>query len=245
MKKAILETLFYLVLISPIIIYSLKDKKRQTLKVILAFASIALLSNVLMIVPIEYESLVLFDSKWNWSGKLYATLGVLLFLVVYGKFQLKDYYLTLKQNKSFLKKGILILLVYILIEVISYVFLSNKMPWSLDTLLYQLTMPGIQEEVASRAIIIGLLVQVLSSEKKLFKKSRINPAILVASLMFGFGHGLFLNDSLEVTFYAYPFIRTTLIGYLYGWITVKSGSILLALVSHNLLNFITSLMRML
>ncbi|WP_409014428.1 type II CAAX prenyl endopeptidase Rce1 family protein [Algoriphagus sp. 4150] len=41
-----------------------------------------------------------------------------------------------------------------------------------------------------------------------------------------------------------PFFWSFLYGLIWGWITIKSGSILLALISHNLSNGIGNLIRM-
>lgn len=65
-----------------------------------------MMHGLLLYLPTDFESLRLTNGTWNWSGKIFAFLGSLLFLSLYRKFALKDYFLTFKQNKGFLKHGV-------------------------------------------------------------------------------------------------------------------------------------------
>ncbi|MFD0994257.1 CPBP family intramembrane glutamic endopeptidase, partial [Tenacibaculum geojense] len=112
--------------------------------------------------------------------------------------------------------------------------------WNTETILFQLTMPGIDEEIAFRGIMLGLLTKILKpSSRTIF-----HPAILVTALLFGMAHGLFFNNSYELTFKSFPFFNTLILGIVWAWITMKSGSILLALISHNLGNVTNKLISM-
>jgi membrane protease YdiL (CAAX protease family) len=71
-----------------------------------------------------------------------------------------------------------------------------------------------------------------------------NPSILITAILFGFAHAFFLSESYGVDFRVYPFIRTMVLGLIWDWITIKSRSILLALISHNLGNVGDKLIRM-
>lgn len=244
MKTIFLESILYILIIIPIVFFSLKDKKKETYVILTAFIVYFLLHNAILFLPIEFKYLQPFNSSWNWAGKIYSIFGSILFLCLYRKFELKDYFLTFKQDGIFLKKGILIIVIYITFEVVVMALLNYNNKWSLDTILFQLTMPGIDEEIAFRGIMLGLLTKVLSSKIEIFAKININPVILITAILFGLSHSLFLSDSFEITFHYYPFFRTALIGYLYGWLTIKSGSILLALITHNLTNTFTTIVKM-
>ena len=109
-----------------------------------------------------------------------------------------------------------------------------------ETIIFQLTMPGIDEEIAFRGIMLGLLIKILKPSSKTF----FHPAIIITSLLFGMAHGLFLNESYELTFNSYPFFNTLIHGMIWGFVTIKSGSILLALISHNIGNVANQLVSM-
>ncbi len=105
-------------------------------------------------------------------------------------------------------------------------------------------MPGINEEIAFRGIMLGLLLKTLKDKILVFKIPFISPPILVTSILFGLAHGFSLSKSYEIEFYLEPFLRTTIYGIIWAWITIKSGSILLALLSHNLNNGVGKLITM-
>lgn len=227
-------------MVMPIVFFTLKNTRLETLKILLIFSSFFTARIVLLYLPLEFDILNFVNGKWNWSGKIYAICGSLIFLGVYRKFELKEYYLTLKQDSGFKKKGTLIILIIFLIYCVKYYF-ESPTNWNLETILYQLTMPGIDEEIAYRGIMLGLLTKILRPP---FKNLFFHPAIIVTTLLFGLVHGFQLNDNYELNFKLYPFFNTLLLGFIWGWMTLKSGSILFALISHNLGNVSNKLIRM-
>lgn len=241
MLATITEQIIQLIIVSPIVLIALKNKKIDTLKTLFMFGAFFIVHGMLLYLPIEYKELQLIGKNWNWSGKFYAILGSMLFLLLYRKFELKDYYLTLNQNKTFFKKGTIIVTAILLITSIMTFVYSSPKDWDTETILYQLTMPGIDEEIAYRGIMLGLLMKTLKSN---FQITFFHPAILVTGILFGLGHGLSITSSYELVFRFSPFLRTTMTGMVWGWLTVKSGSIVLALISHNLGNVTNKLIRM-
>ena len=75
-------------------------------------------------------------------------------------------------------------------------------------------------------------------------KTIFHPAIIVTAVLFGMAHGLFLNDSFGLEFEAYSFFNTMIHGIIWAYVTMKSGSILLALISHNIGNVTNQLISM-
>ncbi len=241
MISVILEDFLFLSIIAPLVFFSLKDKSKDTIGILLALVFIYFLDSILLELPRHYLALRIFhwNTHWNWNGKFYATIGSILFLVFYRKFKLADYFLTFKQNKQFAKTGILIVASILLIKSSVFYFYDTKMNWNLDTLLYQFSAPGINEEIIYRGIMLGLFTKVLK-QKIMF----LNPSIVITALLFGLVHGLSLNDSLEINFALTSFLRTFGLGLVWAWLTIRSGSILLALVAHNLGNGLPNLIRM-
>lgn len=241
MKTDILENLMHLLIVLPLILLTLKNKNKESLKIVLVFSLFVIAHNILLYLPLEYKELRLFNERWNWTGKIFSIIGSIAFVLFYRKFELKDYYLTFAQNKSFLKKGtIIIFSLFLIVSVLAIVF-HKPLAWSTETIMYQLTMPGFGEEIAYRGIMLGLLVQILKPSKQYIP----HMAILITALLFGMAHGLKLNDSYELSFRSFAFFNTLILGILWGWLTMRSNSIALATVSHNLGNISNFLIRML
>lgn len=241
MTKVILENIIYLIIALPIILTTLKKKNSELLKIFLVFSTFFIIHNLLLHLPIEYQELKIIGGNWNWTGKIFAILGSVIFLLLFRKFKLKDYYLTLSQDKTFIKKGIIVISIILLVQSIMAFIYGSPKEWDSETIFFQLTMPGIDEEIAYRGIMLGLLVKIL---KPFCKFTIFHPAIIVTSILFGCAHGLFFTNSYELVFRSFPFFRTLIMGLIWGWLTIKSGSILLALISHNLGNVTNKLIRM-
>lgn len=240
MVKAFLEHLIHLAIVFPIILFTLTNRKSQTIKILSVFSIYFLIHSILLYLPLEYNHLSFIPGNWNWTGKLFAVFGSILFLLIYRKFELKDYFLTLKQTTAFLKYGILtVLIIFIIKGLFNYFYLSPT-DWDTESVLFQATMPGLDEEIAFRGIMLGLLTKILKPSSS----SILHPAIYVTALLFGMAHGLFLNDAYELTFNISSFLITTVMGIVWAWITIKSGSVLLALISHNLGNITSQIISM-
>jgi membrane protease YdiL (CAAX protease family) len=121
------------------------------------------------------------------------------------------------------------------------VFIGSPVKFDIENIFFQLTMPGIEEEIAYRGIMLGLLNKILTPKIKIFDKSLGSPAIWITAILFGLSHGLFITDSFKIIFNYFPFLSAIFSGFIWGWITLRSGSILLSVISHNLTNVINNL----
>ena len=239
MEKVLVAHLLHLIFVLPIIALTLKNRTSESLKILLSFSIFFIGNSLLLALPGHFPTFRIFEGQWNWDGKLFAILGAVVFLLLYRKFELKDYYLTLKQDKKHLKKGIIIIsAIFLLSSVLNIALNPFTTEWNWETLMFQLSMPGINEEIAYRGIMLGLLAKILKPNKFL------HPAIIVTAILFGLGHGFFLDGNWEVVFNAAPFFGTFALGMIWAWITMKTGSILLALISHNLGNVADALISM-
>lgn len=240
MKSTMIELAIHLLIVLPIILCTLTNWKRESLQVVAVFALYFLAHGLLLMLPTEVEVVRLTHGNWNWSGKIYATLGSVIFLLLYRKFELKDYFLTFKQEKGYLKQGLILLAVIFLVKgVFNYFYLSPS-DWDLEALFFQATVPGLDEEIAFRGIMMGLLVKVL----KPTKRALFHPAIIVTALLFGMVHGFHMEvvgSTVDVNLNLFSVLQTGIMGVAWGWMTLKSGSILLALISHNLGNVTSQL----
>jgi membrane protease YdiL (CAAX protease family) len=240
MTKIIAENFLKLIIVSPIIIFTLKNKKLETLKVLSAFVIFFLINQISINLPFISSELQIsnWNSNWNWVGKIYTIIGSILFLIFYRKYPLKDYFLTFKQENKFFKKGVLIIISLLILKTTLMFFAPTKLlNW--ETLFYQFSMPGIEEEIAYRGIMLGLLTKILKCKNLI-----LNSSVWITAILFGFAHGLSLSKEFSIIFNIQPFLITMFHGLIWGWITIRSGSILLALISHNLGNGMGNIIRM-
>ena len=187
--------------------------------------------------PHLVDSLHIINSNWNWNGKIYGILsGIVIYFIFRQQFNDNDIF-TLKQNKKGLKSALTVASVLISIYILSGIF--NVKEFNLETLLFQISMPGFEEEIMFRGILLGLMYSALRSTSNASK----NPAIIINGILFGLAHSLIFQNG-KVTFNTGAFIGTGMVGFAIAYITIKTRSILIPILTHNLSNFLKNLFSM-
>ena len=226
--------LLYLAIVLPIILISAKDIKKGR-KVLVLFITFFILNQMLLVIPWHIRELAIGD-QWNWSGKLIAIIGSIIFYRIFrSDFKEHDFF-TLKQKPGSVKPNIILTLFLVLIVVAMGIFLYGTDEPDLETFFFQLGMPSLDEEFAFRGIMLGLLCTALKPNLKIGPVNLGNPAIILTAVLFGLVHSLHMNSSWELSQDWLYFSYTFAYGLALGWMTIKSGSILVPIMSHILSN---------
>lgn len=239
MTRLILEPILQIVLIIPLAILLMNKRTKENYLRILFFTLIYIVYQIVLVLPQLWKPLNFIDSRWNWEGKIFAILFGITCYFAFKKYFSENDFFTFKQDKDNFKKTVsLAIIVIILATMIGLLYPGTL--FNSETLAFQLTMPGIDEEIMFRGVLLGLLASSLR-EKILFLG---NPAVVLTAILFGFVHALTLDKDLSISFDPIYFLHTGFGGYLFGWMTIKSRSILLATLSHGFGNFFSALVMM-
>jgi membrane protease YdiL (CAAX protease family) len=234
MSKSIIESFIHFLFILPLILFFVKKWDKGKIFLLGLFLLFFITNQFLLKLPIFFSEFNFTKTWWNFSGKIYAIFGSLLLYFIFQKHLKTNDYITVKQTS--LKPVLLVFLLLIVLGLIE-AFLFYNMEWDSEKLLFQLTMPGIDEELMYRGLLLGVLTSLIIDEIKILKFS-INPSLWIIGILFGLIHGLTLNENFGLEFKLFHFLKTFVLGTIWGWMTVKSRSILLPIISHNLSNFI-------
>ena len=170
------------------------------------------------------------DEEWNWSGKLIA-IAVTLAIAALPMFGWRKAGLTLKQEQlrgALAVTGVLVLLYGAL------AWIMGQGGGDAGTLAYQLTMPGLEEEIFYRGLFLLALDRAFTARVRL-GGAAIGWSLLLCSLVFGLIHGLGVRDgawSFDLMAFALPFIGSIPA----VWLRAKTGSVVMPIVLHNLVN---------
>ena len=107
--------------------------------------------------------------------------------------------------------------------------------------MFQLIIPGIDEEIMYRGILLGILMNCINQKYALSNYF----SILIIAILFGLVHALRFTVNFSIGFNIFNFISISIIGYILGWITIKNKSIVLPILVHNMSNFFGVLATML
>ena len=232
--------IFIVIIFSLFFVEKIDNKTIQNLSLILFFF---LSMSFLLFLPLEFENLNFTGTFWNFSGKIYSIIFLTIFLYFF-KNGFNEYnFIKIKQKQNSLRKILPILIILILLGIIDGIQRHSSI-LDEEKLIFQLLMPGIDEELAYRGVLLGLFSGVLVKKIKIFAL-QINPSILIVGILFGLIHGLKISSDLNIGFDSYAFCKTFIYGCFWGWLTVKTKSVLLPIIFHNYSNIIPNLISLL
>lgn len=242
MDRAVVVVIIDLLIVCPILlVYRKRDGQNSTN--VLIFCAFFLINHLLLRLPQYYNPLGSCGLHWNWSGKAYALTGSVVTYLLSRKILRYNDFFTWKQKTGSLRLVSLVAAV-LLIPTITGAFLLPKKPFDAETLGFQLTMPGLDEETSYRGVMLGFLLTSLSGPIRVGKYSLNHPGVWVTAILFGLVHGFQLAPDWVFRMNWGYFSQTFLTGWLLAWVTVESRSIVFPIVLHNLINFLAILIRM-
>ncbi|WP_439473167.1 CPBP family intramembrane glutamic endopeptidase, BDIM_20840 family [Brevundimonas sp.] len=178
-------------------------------------------------IPLQF-----WPSDWNWEGKVMA---LALSLVVALFFGAERVGLTLKQDRKGLK-GALILSGALIALFLGLALWFPGQGTDADTLAFQLTMPGLDEELFYRGVLLLMLNEAFARPLRLLG-APMGWGALISSVAFGLAHALGYSDG-AFTFDAMTMALTGGPALLLVWLREKTGSLLLPVLLHNFANAI-------
>lgn len=197
---------------------------------------------LLLKAPTQTQHVQIIHSKWNWTGKIFTiTFGTCVYYLIRESLKPFDF-IGFKKESIFLKRPLIVASLPILLAFFSC--FSPTTEYDFETLLYEATMPGVDEEIMFRAIFLGIMLNTLKARLSFFNLHISNPSLILNGLLFGLVHGLQVTEELKVNFDLGLGLGTFFYGYLYSWVTVQSRSILLGVFSHNFSNLLLHLIPM-
>jgi len=195
--------------------------------------------NVLLVLgPVFYDdSLVsligLGPFEFNWIGKVLA-LATTLAILIFGHISLKEAGLTFRQSPR-ARLGWIVLAGLIALAVAMALYMPDQ-THSTESILYQLTMPSLEEEIFHRGLLLAVLFRAFDPKTKMPPR-RFAVAPVISAAMFTLIHGLYMSEgglgiSLEALIFAGIF------AVLLTWLRLRTGSVVAPIILHSAVNTI-------
>lgn len=233
----LLEPILHLVIILPLLLIFMKERTTKNYLRVLCIVACYLIYYFALTLQYHFDCFNIIDGRWNWDGKIYGIVcGIAIYFIFRRQFNENNFF-TLKQNKEGLKSALKVVVAILAIAILGGVV--NDREFNIETLLFQISMPGIDEEIMYRGVLLGLMCSALRTGGAAWR----SPAIIINAVLFGLVHSLTLGDG-ALQFNSVNFIWTAILGYSFGYITIKTRSILIPMLTHNLYNFILNLLAM-
>ena len=172
------------------------------------------------------------ELEWNWQGKTLALLATLL-VAALPAFGWRRCGLTLVQKPGSLIAAIPVAALYLMFfAALAWVFPSDGA--SSETIAFQMTMPGLEEELFYRGILLFALDRAFLSRVR-FLGVDWGWGALLSCALFGLAHAFGYSDG---AFHFDPMIMalTAIPSFIAVWLRLRTGSVLLPILLHNLGN---------
>ena len=179
------------------------------------------------------------DLNWNWDGKIVATLTTLIVFVVLAvttravSFQSAGF--VLRQKQGSVVPALIAILSLTLLVIGLEIAVNDGRDLDGERLLFQATMPGLDEELFFRGTLLAAMAAAVPTNGVNILGARITLAGLLISILFGLGHGVAFQEGGFVA--NWPIVAITgFLGFGLNWIRERTGSVLLAILAHNVIN---------
>jgi membrane protease YdiL (CAAX protease family) len=204
---------------------------------LLVAAGLVLLNDVLLTNLYRHAPHFLPHTDWNWQGKLLA-LAATLIIAALPAFGWKKAGLTLRQDRKGLRSAIIVTILVCAVFVYFALKMPNE-PLDRETLAFQLTMPGLEEEPFYRGILLLALNEAFRGRIRILGIQLGWGGILSCALFglahaFGYSHGAFSFDPMVMALTGGPALIAV-------WLRERTGSVVLPIVLHNFGNSISLL----
>ena len=187
----------------------------------------ALLTRGYGYIPLDFG-----PSDWNWEGK---TLAVALSLGVAAALGFRRSGVTLRHYRTGLPGALALSAVLVAVFTGLALYFPGE-PTTADTLAFQLTMPGLDEELFYRGVLLLMLNEAFGRPLSVLG-APMGWGALVSSVAFGLTHALGYADG-GFSFDATAMALTGGPALLLVWLREKTGSLLLPILLHNFANSI-------
>lgn len=232
--KQIVEALIQVLVPLFLLILFLKERNKFAYVRITIFVLLFLLNGLIL----RYHPHFI-KSNWNWDGKICSIVFTILSYFIFRKYFAENNFFQLKQEEKSNKKTWLVVFTLILLSALGGIF-SATQKFDKETLLFQLLMPHTDEEPFFRGILLGLSLTILPPKIRFIG----NPSILIIAILFGLIHSLFLTENYRLSFDIGTFLLTGFIGWVFGWLALRSRSLVKPIIGHLGVNTLGNLISM-
>lgn len=180
------------------------------------------------------------NQTWNWLGKIAGLLLGVFFVYRNKLISESEIGWTIKLKKGTVMPVIYTLLLILLARLIIYLsFEKVNSEIDLETLIFQGSIAGFCDELIFRGILLALLNRVFTAKEDIFGYS-LSFGVLISSLLYGVSQGFIIQEGFHLQINIIRILLGFLLGLIAAVLKERSGSLLPAVIFHNLWMLITN-----
>ncbi|MBP7500801.1 MAG: CPBP family intramembrane metalloprotease [Chryseobacterium sp.] len=239
--------LIWILIIVPFIALAIFRSEKVNLKYLGLFVLYFLIDSYIQHLSKLYFDLDFLGLKFAWIGKILSLCFALIVVFSVSKKDREEIGFTTKTNsKSQMKSGILIFIVFLAFDFIfKMIWFPKDGDFDLEIFAFQMTMPGVTEELVFRGILFWLLDKAFEPKWD-FKGVKFGWGFVIITILFAEAHGVMLTENYEFKFDIITILYLTVISSLsVGILRKLSGNLIFPILGHNAINTMNAIIRIL
>lgn len=172
--------------------------------------------------------------EYNWFGKTLSLAGTLAMLHFLPGVGFRAAGLIWEQKRGALGPVLRTAGLVLLLTTVGAYLVASSPDTSPEHLLWQATMPGLDEEIFFRGLLLLLLHQAFGKDLQVWG-AETGWALWLITVFFGLLHGVTIQSG-EVAVNFWVVVSTGFIGFLHTWMRERTGSLVIPVLFHNAIN---------
>lgn len=156
------------------------------------------------------------ELTWNWQGKALALLALVLLVATWPGLTWRDVGVTVPAP-GWWRLVLAVLAGTVVLQLVTGP-LGDLAPTP-ETFAFQATMPGLDEELMFRGVLLVLLDRALAARRSMWG-GQVGWSALITTLLFGLGHGLFVREGPTLAFDPTSVVVTSIVGLVLLWVRI-------------------------
>lgn len=231
------ETILTLMMltITPLVLAGRPRWTPTTRRAFVFFAVVLLIDNLVLVTPYAVPSLQAPGLTYNWTGKLLSFGFGLTCLYGLRIASPRECGWTLRQAPGSLRPALLLFALIVIIETPLLWLMTPAGPSTIEDHLFQLTLPGLDEELMYRGILLALLDRTIPPSRTI-AGAKMGWAAPATAVLFGAVHAMHINADWSIHLNWMAGILPGIGGLILVWMRARTGSLLLPILLHNVMN---------
>lgn len=175
------------------------------------------------------------DSRWNWEGKIVSTLVLLALALVLFAGRWEATGIRLRQDGPASLAALAVTLALGALVAAAAYWLVPGSGGRLEDIAFQATMPGIEEEIFYRGLLLGALDKAFGTPLKVLR-APVGWGAVASAMLFAAAHALSLSPEMALALDLNQAACLFPAGLVLAWLRNATGSILMPLVLHSWAN---------
>jgi CAAX protease family protein len=233
-QRAVLQaalTAFALLFVLP----ARSARQRRAIPALAAFAAISIADALLLTLPLVVPAIRPAGFDYNWGGKVLSLALGLACVYVLRVVTPSEAGLTWKQRPGSIRPASIAVGVVLLIELPLFWLLFSPAVPSLEDHLFQLSLPGLSEELMFRGVLLALIDRVAPPRLRVMGAD-LGWGTVATSVLFGAVHAVSLSSDWSLTVNWMAGFLPLLGGFVFVWLRARTGSLVWPIVLHNVAN---------